>query len=204
MKMNVRDLATVSQGLGTSGRGAGARLGEWRLSVVESADIADGRVALDGLRQIEVEQSPRTERHLLRPYDVLITARAQTVKAALVPPEVNRTVAGPTLLVVRTPDPGSGLAHYLWCYFSSKRGRADVEARLTATSLPALSANALGEVAVAVPPVHELRRLAELIEASEASYRAAIEAAEVRHELVREAIVGAIAASDPQEEMAWR
>ncbi len=141
------------------------------------------------------ERNVRTERHLLRPYDVLITARSQAVKAALVPPEVSRTVAGPTLLVLRTADPGSGLAHYLWYYLTSTRGRAEVEARLTATSLPTLSARALSDVPVAVPPARELRRLAELIEASEASYRSAVEAADARHDLVREAIIGAIASA---------
>jgi hypothetical protein len=202
--MNAAALADVQPGLALAGRGAGARLGDWRLRVVESADIVGGRVVLDGLREIEVERNVRTERHLLRPYDVLVTGRSQAVRAALVPPEVSRTVAGPTLLVLRTPDPGSGLAHYLWYYLTSARGRAEVEARLTATSLPTLSARALSEVPVALPRAHELRRLADLIEASEASYRAAVEAAEVRHELMREAIVGEIASRERREELAWR
>ncbi len=79
------------------------------------------------------------------------TARAQAVKVALVPPNVSRTVAAVTLLVVRTPDPGSGLAHRLWYYISSERGRAAIASMLTATSLPTLSAKALGEVQVPKP-----------------------------------------------------
>ena len=54
------------------------------------------------------------------------TARSHAVKVALVPPDVFRTVAAATLLVVRTPDPGTGLAHFLWYYLSSGRGRAEL------------------------------------------------------------------------------
>lgn len=182
-----------------AGRGAGSRSGDWRLHVVESADIIDDRLCTDGLREIEVQQDVRSEAHLLRPFDILVTARSQSVKVAMVPPQVTRTVAAATLLVVRVPDPGTGLAHFLWYYLTSTRGRAEVAARLTATSLPTLSAKALGDVPFVVPPPAELRRLAGLIEASEAAYDAALEAARIRHEVLRDAIVTRIAAQQREE-----
>ena len=98
--------------------------------------------------------------------------------------------------MVRTPDPGSGLAHFLWYYLTSTRGRAEVAARFTATSLPTLSARALGDVPVVVPPPGELHRLADLIEATEASREAALEAVRVRHDVLRDAIIAAVAAPD--------
>lgn len=177
-----------------AGRAAGVRPGDWPLRVVESADIVDDHVDLDGLREVEVKRDSRSEGHLLRPFDVLVTARSQSVKVGLVPPEVTRTVASSTLLVMRAFDPGAGLGHYLWYYLSSTRGRAEVAARLTTTSLPTLSARALGELPLAIPPVAELRRLVDLIEASEASRAAALEAARIRHDVLRDAIIAAIAA----------
>ena len=179
-----------------AGRGAGAQPGDWHVRVVESADIVDDRLSLEGLREIGVRQGVRTEAHLLEPFDILVTARSPAVKVALVPPGVSRTVAATTLLVVRTPDPGSGLAHFLWYYLTSTRGRAEVAARFTATSLPTLSARALGDVPVVVPPPGELHRLADLIEATEASREAALEAVRVRHDVLRDAIIAAVAAPD--------
>ena len=176
-----------------AGRGAGARSGDWELYVVESANIDDDRLALEELRTIEARRDIRTEAHLLRPYDLLVTARSRAVRVALVPPDITRTVAAATLLVVRTPDPGTGLAHFLWYYLSSGRGRAEIASRLTATSLPTLSAKALGEVPVPRPAPAELRRLASLIEATEASREAALEAVRVRHDVVRDAIIAAAA-----------
>ena len=161
------------------------------LRIVESSDIGDDRLCLDGLAEVAVQPGARTEAHLLRPFDILVTARSHAVKAALVPPEVSRTVAAVTLLVVRTPDPGNGLAHFLWYYLTSTRGRAEVASRLTATSMPTLSARALGEVPVAVPPASELRRLADLIDAAEASRAAALEAVRVRHDVLRDALLSA-------------
>lgn len=192
--MKMADIAEIRQGMAMAGRAAGARAGDWPLRIVESADVVDDRVKLEGLREIAVRRDGRSENHLLRPFDILITARAQAVKVALVPPQVTLTVASATLLVVRTFDPGAGLAHYLWYSLSSTQGRAEIAARLTATSLPTLSAKALGDVSVTVPPPADLRRLAVLIEASEASRDAAVEAARIRHDVLRDAIIAAIAA----------
>ena len=196
--MKLAALADVRLGMVTVGRSAGARPGDWELQVVESADIVEDRLSLEALRSVEVERYVRTEAHLLQPYDVLVTARSQAVKVALVPGGVTRTVAAATLLVVRTPDPGTGLAHFLWYYLSSGRGRAAIASRLTATSLPTLSARALSQVPVPKPPPDdELSRLAELIEAAEESRTAAIEAVRVRHDVLRDAIIAeAVARGD--------
>ena len=195
--MKLAALADVRLGMVTVGRSAGARPGDWELQVVESADIVEDRLSLEALRSVEVERYVRTEAHLLQPYDVLVTARSQAVKVALVPGGVTRTVAAATLLVVRTPDPGTGLAHFLWYYLSSGRGRAAIAARLTATSLPTLSVTALGDVPVPALPSAELSRLADLIEATEVSRNATIEAGRVRHDVLRDAIIAeAVARED--------
>ena len=177
-----------------AGRAAGARPGDWPIRVIESANIIEDRVELDGLDEIKVKRDTWSERHLLRPFDILVTARSQSVKVALIPPAVSRTVASSTLLVVRAPDPGSGMAHFLSYYLTSTRGRAEVAARLTATSLPALSAKALGDVPVMAPPATELRRLADLIETAAVARAAAFEAVRVRQDVLRDAIIAAIAA----------
>jgi len=191
--MLLRELAFITQGLATTGKGAGARPGEWCLKVVESGDIEADAFRLDGLRTIDVEQNARTEKHLLAPYDVLVTARSQAVKMALVPPKVSRTVAASTLLVVRTMVPEAGIPHYLWYYLTSRRGRAAVEARVSlGATIPSLSAAALGAIAIPLVPDRELDLLAGFIDASEAAYAASVEAARLRRETLRDAIVDAV------------
>ena len=90
--------------------------------------------------------------------------------------------------------PGSGLAHFLWYYLSSGRGRAAIASRLTATSVPTLSAKALGEVSVPVPSSRELSRMPDLVHAAESSRETALEAGRVRHDVLRDAIIAEIAA----------
>ena len=187
----IGELASVRQGMAMARRTSAPRTGCRSLSMVESADIVDDHLHLDGVRAIEVRHDARAESHLLHPFDILVTARSSAVKAALVPPGVSRTVASITLLVVRTPDPGGGLAHFLWYHLCSTHGRAELAARLTMTSLPTLSAKALREVPVIEPQPGELRRLAEFIDAAEASRAAALEAVHVRHDVLRDAIVSA-------------
>ena len=184
-------LANIYQGLARSGRGAGARLGEWKLRIVESGDVRDdGWLDLEGLREIFVVPSVRAERHLLRPFDVLVTARAGSVHTALVPPSVSRTVAGVTLLVVRPKRPESGIGHWISYFLTSAHGRAQLARRMTVgASITSLSARNLGEVEVPVPSTRQLDSIVRLVEASEAAYVAAVEVARLRRETLRDAII---------------
>ena len=189
--VSIEGIAEIYQGLARAGRGAGSRRGEWMLKIVESSDLRDdGRLDLDGLREVGVVQGVRTERHLLRPFDVLVTARSGSVQVALVPTDVSRTVAGITLLVVRVNEPESGMAHWLWYYLSSAHGRAKLAKRVTVTaSLKSLSAKSLGEVDIPVPSARELGVVASLVEASESAYGEAVKAARLRREALRDAVV---------------
>ena len=187
----IGDITHVYQGLARAGRGAGARRGEWMLRVVESSDLGDdGWLDLEGLREIGVVQGVRTERHLLRPFDVLVTARSGSVQVALVPPDVSRTVAGITLLVVRPKEPESGMGHWLWYFLSSAHGQAQLARRMTVTAtLKSLSARSLGEIEVPVPSDRELDAVARLVEASEAAWTESVKAARLRRETLRDSVI---------------
>ena len=187
----IKNLADVSQGLARAGRGAGARPGEWMLRIVESGDVrGDGWLEMNALREVGVARGVRTERHLLRPFDLLVTARAGSAQVALVPPDVSRTVAGLTLLVVRPKEPESGMGHWLWYFLTSTYGRAQLSKRLTVSATVAsLSARSLGEIEVPVPSPGELDAVARLVEASEAAYTSTVEVARLRREVLRDAVI---------------
>lgn len=193
----IESCAEVMQGIATGRRSAAARSGPWRLAVIDSADITDDRLvtAPADLRRLDVAHTGWTEKRLLRPLDLLVTARSQRVKVALVPMDVARTVAASTLLVVRTADPGSGLAQYLWYYLTSRRGRLALESRITrGMTIPTLSARALAELPILVPDTRRLPALADLVEAADLADRAAIDAARIRRDTVRDAVIGRVAA----------
>lgn len=181
------DLASISPGLSTSGAGAGAREGNWVVQEVSLKDIQEDRIVLDGLHSISIEFKTATEKHLLRPFDVLLTARSTTVKAAIVPPSLTRAVANSTLTVVRPRDPD--LTPYLWWFFTSRFGRARIEGRMVGSTVMLLRAGALQDIEVPIPPLADVRRLAELIETSEEAYRAAVTSARIRHEVLRDSII---------------
>ena len=186
----LRELASVTQGLNASGSGAGARLGDWVVEVVDSANIRDDLLSVEGLRTVDINQNVKTEKHLLAPNDVLLTARSTAIKSALVPPSVTRAVAGATLLVVRPLEPETGLGHYLWYFFTSAYGRAQLSGRLnTGSTIASLSAHSIEEMLVPLPDFRRLHQLATLIEESERAYVASTEAARQRRDGVRDHII---------------
>ena len=189
-RCKLADIAEVHPGLAMSGRGAGRRSGDWALRLVESRDVRDGWLGLTGLREFGAARSAWTERHLLRPFDVLVTARSSSIETALVPPEVTRTVAGVTLLVVRSGDQDVGMGHYLWYFLTSGHGRTQLARRVTTTTtIASLSARDLGEIEFPLPSPRELDAIAELVEASETAYASAVEAAQLRRETLRDSII---------------
>ena len=187
----ISSVADVYQGLARAGHGAGSRRGDWMLRIVESGDIKeDGWLEQDGLRQVGVARNVRTERHLLRPFDVLVTARAGKLQVALVPPGVSRTVAGITLLVARPHSPESGMGHWLWYFLTSSQGRAQLARRLVVSAtVTTLSARSLGEVEIPLPSGRELDAVARLVEVSEEAYSSAVEAARLRREALRDSVI---------------
>lgn len=172
-----------------SGRGAGTRAGDWWLRMASAGDVDGGWLVTEGLREVGVEFNPRTERHLLQPYDVLVAARGGEGRAALVPPGVSRTVAGVTLLVVRPRDPGLGMGHYLWYFLTSAFGEAQIKGAARGTSVPLLTAGSMARILVPVPSARELDLFAQLVEASEAAYASTIHAARLRREGLRDALI---------------
>ena len=190
MKKHLADIASIHQGLSLAGRGAGTRPGDWRLRMVESSDIQDNRLTPEPLREIGVRRNVRTEKHLLRPCDVLVTARTGGMQAALAPPGTERTVAGITLLVVRTEDAREDLGHYLQCFLASRQGQAQLQNLLTVSNtLVSLSATSLGRLEVPLLDGRRLEQVARLAEAQEEAYRWETRAAELRRSTLRDSII---------------
>lgn len=199
------ELATIVPGMGPIGRSPAARPGPWELRVIDTADIEHDRIGTssEDLRTIQVLQNAWTERQLLRPFDILVAARSRRVKAALVPAHTTRTVAAATLLVVRVPEPSSGLAHYLWYFLTSAHGRALVEGQVRqGVTIPTLSAGALAAIPLSLPDAAVLRAFPRLVDAAIAAHDAAVEAARIRHDTIRDAIVANIG-SGASEEGTW-
>lgn len=187
MLVPLSQIASVSQGLVTSGQGAGARAGDWVVQEVSLRNIDADRIDAASLSPLALAFNRRTEKHLLRPYDVLVTARSTIVKSALVPPSLTRAVANSTLAVVRPREPEFGA--FLWWFFTSRHGRAQLEGRMVGSTVMLLRAGALEEIEVPLPERRDLHRLADLIDVSERAYVAAMRAAELRHQTIRDHII---------------
>jgi restriction endonuclease S subunit len=201
MMARLSDVATVRQGLSRSGRSAAARTGDWEVELISGSNIREDRLA-GPFTPISIPLSDLTEKHLLQPYDVLVTGKSTSAKAAYVAPSIDRAVANSTLLVVRPSDPDVGL--FVWWYLTSPEGRAQVEARMVASAtLSSLPPSALANLEVPLPSGSRLRKFAELIEASERAYSAAREAAELRRSAVRAALIGKLTTATTAREPSY-
>ena len=188
------EIANISLGLPNSGWKMESDYEGYPVQLVDSGSLGHTCwLELDDSRTVVVPSYEGVERYLLRPYDILVTARASAVQAALVPPAVSRTVASVTLLMVRAHDTGSGMGHFIWYFLTSRSGQAQLKRQVTVgATLTTLSAAGLGEVELPVPSREVLQRIASLVEASENAYTLTLEAARLRREALRDSIIGTL------------
>src|SRR5438552_13502679 len=98
MNVPLRGIADVRTGPSRSGRSAAGRPGDLTVALISGSDIGDDRLATP-LPQAVIPRNELTEKHLLSPYDVVVTGKSTAVKAAYVPPELGPAIANSTLLV---------------------------------------------------------------------------------------------------------
>ena len=172
------------------------------LRVVDSEDVKYGETWLtlkDGedARQIAVLRGRRTERHLLRAFDVVIAARANTIRIALVPLGVSMTVAGASLMVVRPHDPGSGMGHYLWYFLNSSRGTAELKEKVrTHRAVRSLAARDIESIRIPLPTPRQLDLVASIVEASGEEFAMARKVEELRRRDLRDSVISEIVQMD--------
>jgi hypothetical protein len=180
-------IADVRTGPSRSGRSAAGRPGDLRVGLISGTDIGDDRLSTP-LPVVSIPRNELTEKHLLYPYDVVVTGKSTTVKAAYVPPELGPSIANSTLVVVHPHDPDLGI--FLWWFLTSLQGRKELESRMMGSAtIASLPPAAVSRIQVPMPDRRRLRQLTEMIEASERAYWSAREAAEQRRTALRAALV---------------
>ena len=92
------------------------------------------------------------------------------------------------------------MGHWLWYFLSSTHGKSQIARRQNVNAtVTSLSATNLSEIKVPLPAPQKLDHIARLVEASEAAYETAIEAARLRRSVLRDAIISQIGRTESLE-----
>jgi restriction endonuclease S subunit len=181
------DIADVFAGIGVSREETKARPGE-KLPVIGVRDLLDGDVRpFVQLDTVAFADLRRAETYAVRTDDVLVTGRGTALKFGLVGDATAGAIASGNVIVVR---PGlATVGGALFAILSSEVFRPKIEMlRRGATTLLSLSPKDFAKLEIDLPPIQEQWRIAALVSDAQAAYRTAIEAAEIRHTLVRRLI----------------
>jgi restriction endonuclease S subunit len=126
----------------------------------------------------------------------LVTCRGTQLKIGLVLEESDGAVISSNLIGIRPLH--DVLPPVLFAYLNSAAGISALRGRSRSSTLTlALSPKSVGRIEVPVPPLEIQRQIAELVQAGEDNYTAAIGAAAKRrmvaHEVANNLLVGALA-----------
>lgn len=185
-RRNVRlgDVAKLFAGAGVS-RTENADQEGVLFPVVGVRHLEDGSVTpTSALDRIAFPSAARAVPFQVQGGDVLVTGRGTVLKFGIVGSETAGSIASGNIIIIR-PKP-SVRGEVLFAILSSEAFRPKIEVlRRGATTLLSLSPKDLAKLEVSLPPAEEQDLIAELVQASQAIYSAAIHAAEVRRALAR-------------------
>lgn len=156
MKIPLTSIATVRFGVHAKGLQQGA------MGLVQSSAIGPhGAVQAAKVDRTSPHHIRFGEEDLLQKEDVLFIGRGAQNLAAVWPGAEEDTVASSMLFVIR-PDPARILPAYLAAYLNSRPAQAQLAQYRKPGSTPAISRQALDQLAVPLPPMAEQWRMVAL------------------------------------------
>lgn len=141
---------------------------------------------LEGQPDLLVPSLSTRANYLLAPDDLLVAARSTSLRSAIAGMEHEGTPFNATLLRIRC-QPDRLNPEFFFAWLSHPQGKEAVYSMSrSSTHQMSLTASALQELMVPIPPIAEQRRLAELLSAARQAYDSAVAAATTRLTLARE------------------
>jgi len=133
----------------------------------------------DELEQLRLVGGSRLLRYSVRQGDVVLTSRGAYMRVALAGRGADGAIASSNLLIIRPND--TLLGQVLLAWLKSPRGEHELLSRSRASAMTiALGRKEVEKVPFPIAPVAVQRQIVDLIQATDAGYRAALEAAEIR------------------------
>jgi hypothetical protein len=154
--MILGSLAEIQMGYPFRSRLEHDPMGEVSVVQMKDIDVAN-LVRVD--RAIRVSLPEGKAHHLLRPGDLLFRSRGQSNGAALVPDSLGEAVVAAPILRIR---PRLVLPEYLCWFLNAPLTQLQLASMAAGTSVRMISAEALKDLEVPVPPVIVQRRVAEV------------------------------------------
>lgn len=159
--------------------------GEFEACLVTVAAIEVGRIDPSELRLAYVDRPDQLEPYLLRSGDVVVAARSTRIRCAIIPPELEGTVATASVIAIRC-DTDRLHPRLLRAYFEHSEGNAALmSASQSTTTQLSLSVRSLEQIQVPIPPASEQAKLVALLEAADAQREAAESSIHIRYRLAQ-------------------
>lgn len=192
-KFELREIASIFAGLPTksSSRRDVGRSG----NILTVRALAGDGIDLDQLETHEISDRD-AERYRIEAGDLLISSRSTSLKAVVVPNELDGRVINATLIGIR-PSSSILLPRLLVAWLESPDGQAELAAvSQSGTTQMNVTVGGLSRLQVPVPDISIQKRLEDLLFAADEAYRLETEIAEKRRRIVQEIVTSQLGSSE--------
>ena len=141
-----------------------ARSGNTEFTYIDLSSVDQATKSIRDLRVLQSQDAPSRARQVVAREDVLVaTVRPNLNGVAKVSADLDGAIASTGFTVLR-PDPMSLDSNYLFHWVKTPAFIADMINKSTGASYPAVSDRIIKESTIPLPPLHEQRMIAEILD----------------------------------------
>lgn len=139
----------------------------------------------------DLQASKTTEKHLLRPGDVLFAAKGSKNFAAVYESQNLAAVASTTFFVIRLFNPALMPAYLAWV-LNSPISQKFLKGNAIGSSMVSISKAVLEELEITVPSIQQQQIILEIARLGKKEHSLLLQLAELRQQSIRQQIINAI------------
>lgn len=192
MPQKLKDIAVISAGYSFRGSVPVDANGSYRVIQIKDVD-SNGFISIDGLARINLKRIKR--QYLTATGDVLFASRGTNHRAATVDEDSANAVFVSQLYALKAKD-GIVIPEYLTWYLNQPATQTFLTANSTGSHTRHIRLDALGELAIAVPPLETQRRIVRIHDLSVREKQLAQKILIKRQQIVEQKLLSIVAQAE--------
>lgn len=130
--------------------------GEYKL--IRTPDVEDNQLIVDSIQTVDINASINEEQYLVQPGDIIISARGQHTKVAVIPEVSGKYILTQSFIGIR-PNIELVNLYFLKAFFESPIGQYLIQQSMSGSTIPVISPKLLNELNIPLPSMQEQKQI---------------------------------------------
>ena len=147
--------------------------------LIRTSDVQENQLLIESVEKVRINVSFNEDQYLVQPGDVILSARGQQTKVAVIPELEEKYILSQSFIGIR-PQGNNVDPYFLKAYFESPLGQFQIQQSMSGSTIPVISPKMLSAIQLPLPPLEEQKEIGNQYLIALESYRATIKEAQLK------------------------